>query len=114
MVVQNMAARNGCISFAGRVGKRTNSGKAVTDVGFGDSAARKNMNEAGEQVIDLARAGLWIVRIAGVFNFGGTDQHLAVPGKNEDGPAVERFGVERLPGRSGKLGQDKVRTAHAA
>jgi len=72
--VQEMFAGNGRRRLPGRKGQRTDSGKAVTNIGRREAGVGKEPRKTLEKIIQLFRAGLRIVRLVGIGHLTGSDK----------------------------------------
>src|ERR1700722_2370240 len=95
MVMEEMTASY-CRWFVGRrIRQRTHAGECIFDVLRRKFRFRKQTGHSAKQISDLFARGCGAARVGGIWNFGGADQHLLVPGQNEDWAAICGLGVKR-------------------
>ena len=115
MRADEVASRNALLVFVAGEGQRSDTGVGVENLFASQQCSRENAIRFAQQIVNFIAVDLDVIEIALVANVGSADQILAVPGNDEEGPAISfSFNVYCRIGSAGEWGHDDVAALCAA
>src|ERR1700722_4340311 len=114
MVVKEVAARDSRRFCSRRIRQWANSGKGIANIARGKLGLGKELRNRAQQIFNLFVRWRCFPRIVAIRHFGGADQNLFIPGKDEDRASIGGFGIESRRRSAGKARENDMRSADAA